>query len=151
MNIMMTNMFEKSDDTYVDLNLGYALCDPDIVFFAEFVTDILAYYNNVYEVTNNGCGDRIDVSFDSGILAKYDGIPCDVFNVTLYRSGYELNKSYASNYEYTEVEDHRCLWVDLYYAQEDFDVDLVYRDIVREINNFKNRDFHKYLNEEYGK
>ena len=44
-----------------------------------------------------------------------------------------------------DEKGYRIFWVDLYYNPEDYDSDDVYRDILREINNFVNRDFKKYF------
>ena len=136
----MTNMYVKSEGVYKDLPLGSALLTPDILSFADFVESALYTMTQLYPMN-----DRIDITIDSGMIAKYDGIPCDTFNVTLYRNGYELEKCYTSNYHFTEVENFRCFWVDLYYSKENYDSDKVFKDIIREINNFKNRDFKEYL------
>lgn len=129
----------KTLHTYKDLSLSGLVLEPDIISFGESVEDILSYLNKVSD------GYRIDITIDSGMIAKYNGIPCDAFNITLYRKGYELEKDYTSNYYFTEVENFRCLWVDLYYSKENYDSDKVFKDIIREINNFKNRDLKVYL------
>lgn len=139
MNILMSNIEDKNLHKYENLSLSHVLLEPDIIFFCEFVETILAYFNEKRD------GDRIDLCFDDGVIAKYDGIPCEAFNITLYREGYELEKGYTSNYHFSEIENFRCLWIDLYYSKEDYNSDKVFKDIIREINNFKNRDFKKYL------
>lgn len=58
MNISMTNMHLKTLGVYKDLSLGRVILQPDIISFAEFVEDILHYYNEHLE------GDRIDFSID---------------------------------------------------------------------------------------
>ena len=132
-------MEDKLFNEYSNLSLSAVMLEPDIIFFGEFVEDILAYYNKTSD------SERIDLVFDEGTISKYDYIPCDVFNVTLYRGGHELDFDFTSNYHYTEIENYRCLWIDLYYTKENYDSDKVFKDIVREINNFKNRDFKEYL------
>ena len=133
-------MDDKSNNTYTDLSLGYTLLEPDIIFFSEFVEEILSYYNNTYK------DERIDVRFDNGTIFKYDNIPFDVLKISLYRDGWGLEKEYTSNYTYMEDEDgERLFWIDLYYSPEDYDSDKVFKDILREINNFKNRDLKEYL------
>lgn len=42
---------------------------------------------------------------------------------------------------YSEFENHRNFWVDLYYYPEEYNSDAVAKDIMRELNNFINRDF----------
>lgn len=132
-------MEDKLIGNYKNLKLSNIILETDIISFAEFVEEILAYKNSTLE------GSRIDVSFEPGIISKYNDIPCDVFNITLYRDGEELEKGYTSNYIYTEFDNFRCLWIDLYYSKKDYDSDKVFKDIIREINNFKNRDFQEYL------
>lgn len=133
-------MDDKSNNTYTDLSLGYTLLEQDIIFFSEFVEEILSYYNKTYK------DERIDVHFDNGTIFKYDNIPFDVLKISLYRDGWELEKDYTSNYMYMEDEDgERLFWIDLYYSPKDYDSDKVFKDILREINNFKNRDFKEYL------
>lgn len=141
--IAITNMYEKSDGIYRDLPLGVALLTPDILSFADFVESALYTMTQLYPIN-----DRIDVHIDKGVINKYE-LPFDSFTVSLYYGGWEVDcRKYTSNYSYTEIEHHRNLWVDLYYYPEDYDSDLVFKDILREINNFMNHDFEKYLKEE---
>lgn len=145
-SIAMTNMYEKSDGTYKDLPLGSALLTPDVLSFADFVEMAISTEIELYPYM-----ERIDITIDEGVINKYS-LPFDAFTISLYRDGFEVDcRDYSSNYSYTEFEHHRNLWVDLYYYPEDYDSDLVFKDILREINNFMNRDFEKYLNEEYEK
>jgi len=140
--ISITNMYEKSDGIYKDLSLGSILLTPDVLSFADFVESALYTMTQLYPMN-----DRIDVQIDEGVINKYE-LPFDAFTISLYREGFEVDcRKYTSNYIFTEVEYHRNLWVDLYYYPEDYDSDLVFKDILREINNFMNRDFEKYLKE----
>lgn len=139
--IAITNMHDKSEGVYKDLPLGSALLTPDILSFADFVESVLYTMTQLYPVN-----DRIDIQIDEGVINKYE-LPFDSFTVSLYRNGFEVDdKDYSSNYIYTEWDNYRNFWVDLYYYPEDYDSDLVFKDIIREINNFKNRDFQEYLN-----
>ena len=125
---------------YKNLPLAGIILEPDIICFSEFVEEVLSYYNKTLN------SERIDTSIDAGTIAKYDGIPFDRLQISLYRAGWELEKGYTSNYMYMENEDgDRLFWLDLYYSPEDYDSDLVFKDILREINNFKNRDLKEYL------
>ena len=136
----MTNMYDKSEGIYKDLPLGSALLTPDILSFADFVESVLYTMTKLYP-TN----DRIDIQIDEGTINKYV-LPFDAFTVSLYRNGFEVDdKDYSSNYIYTEWDNYRNLWFDLYYHPENYDSDLVFKDIIREINNFKNRDLKVYL------
>ena len=141
--ISVTNMYEKSDGIYKDLLLGTALLIPDVLSFADFVESALYIMTQLYLMN-----DRIDIQIDEGTINKYE-LPFDSFTISLYRNGFEVDcRKYTSNYSYTEFDYHRNLWVDLYYYPEDYDSDLAFKDILREINNFINRDFDKYLNNE---
>lgn len=144
--IGITNMYEKNEGTYKNLPLEHALLTPDILSFADEVEEILYIKTQLNPFAN-----RIDFSIDEGMINKFN-LPFDSFNISLYRNGMELNiRDYTSNYIYTEYDYDRNLWIDLYYYPEYYDSDLVFKDIIREINNFMNRDFDKYLNEEYDK
>ena len=146
-NILMTNMHDKSLGKYKDLSLSRVILQPDIISFAEFVEEILSYYNSHKEGKNDDFLNRIDFSIDEGTIAKYE-LPFDNFNITLYRNSIEIDtREYTSNYSYTEFEYHRNFWIDLYYYKEDYNSDKVVKDIIRELNNFINRDFEKYLTE----
>ena len=151
MDIMMSTLFDKSDGTYKDLSLAGALLDFEVISFADFIEDILSKENERLDDY------RIDINFDQNVIRRWE-LPFDEFTVTLYRNGFELNKDFSSNYMYMEMnaEDggsgfenggFRRFWLDLYYSKEDYDRDDVFRDILREINNFKNRDFKEYLKE----
>lgn len=146
MNILMSNLEDKSNGTYKDLSLGGALLLPDVLSFADFVEEILARKEYSTPLKEESYLNRIDIKFDSGILSRWN-LPFDEFSLTLYRDGWEVeNKDFTSNYMYMEDEKgYRIFWVDLYYNPEDYDSDDVYRDILREINNFVNRDFKKYF------
>ena len=140
MSISITNIHDKCACVYKDLSLGTIILNTDIIYFAEFAEEILHYYND------NLDGSRIDFSIDPGTIAKYN-LPFDSFNITLYRTPDEIEvRNHTSNYMYTEFEDYRNLWVDLYYYKDEYDSDKVAKDIMREINNFMNRDFDEYLN-----
>lgn len=152
MDIMMSNLEDKSNGEYNDLSLNSALLLPDVLSFADFVEEILAKKEYSIPLKKESYLNRIDIRFDSGILSRWN-LPFDEFAITLYRDGLEVeNKDFSSNYMYMENEKGgRIFWVDLYYTPEDYDSDDVFRDIIMEINNFVNRDFNKYLNEEYDK
>lgn len=140
MNILMSTLEDRSNGTYADLSLGRIILDVDILSFADFLEDILKKENDRRNT------ERIDIRIDAGTLSRWD-LPFDEFAVTLYRAGSELDKDFSSNYMYMEMGGFRTFWLDLYYSKEDYDVDDVFRDILREINNFKNRDLKEYLNE----
>ena len=141
MKYAITNMHNKFEGIYNDLPLGRVLLTPDVVFYAEFIEEIIAYYNSM------SFEDRIDFHFGSETIFRYDNIPFDELKISLYREGIELEKDYTSNYMYMEGEDgNRLMWIDLYYAPEDYDSDEVMKDIAREINNLMNRDLKEYLN-----
>lgn len=141
MSIMMSNLEDKSNGTYTDLSLGRVLIDTELLSFADFLEDIIHKENDRLN------SERVDFIIDSGTLSRWN-LPFDNFCVTLYRGGYELeNKDFTSNYMYMEHDNFRTFWLDLYYIKKDYDVDDVYRDILREINNFKNRDLKKYFKE----
>lgn len=140
MDISMTNMHLKTLGAYKDLSLGRVILQPDIISFAEFVEEILSYYNE------HLTGSRIDFSIDEGTIAKYN-LPFDNFNITLYRTDYDIEGiNYTSNYMYSDFENHRNFWVDLYYYPETYNSDAVAKDIMRELNNFINRDFENGYN-----
>ena len=140
--IAMTNLHEKSEGTYSNLGLSHILLDIDLISFAEFIEEILYMYKKMDSDSN-----RIDIHVDSGTLARWN-LFFDDFNVTLYRNGWELDKDFTSNYMYTEFDDNRNFWVDLYWSPEDYDSDKVFKDILRELNNFYHRDIEKHLKEE---
>lgn len=141
LNISLTNMLEKTFGDYTSLPLS-CLVDNTYIHVADFVEEIIAMYNKMDKKS-----DRIDINFDSGTLSKWN-VFFDTLNITLYRSGWELEKVYSSNYSYTEFDDHRNFWIDLYYSPESYDSDFVFKDILREMNNFINRDFKEYLDNE---
>lgn len=151
MDIIMSNLNDKSFGRYKDLSFTNILFDFEVFSFTGFVEEILTKEN---ERLNSG---RIDIHLDQNIIRRWE-LPFDKFAITLYQEGYELEeKKFTSNYMYMEMGgfDHtgletggnRTLWIDLYYSKEDYNCDDVFRDILREINNFKNRDFKEYLKE----
>lgn len=140
--IGITNLYEKSEGNYKNLGLSHIILDTDLISFAEFAEEILSMYNNL-----DSCSERIDFSIDDGTFSRWE-VFFDDFRISLYRDGIELEKPFTSNYIYTEFDNHRCFWVDLYYSKENYDSDKVFKDILRELNNFIHRDFKKYLNEE---
>jgi len=146
-NIMISNLEDKSNGKYYDLSLGGTLLLPDVLSLGDFVEEILAKKEYSTPLKEQSYSNRIDIRFDNGILSRWD-LPFDEFAITLYRNGWEVeNKNFTSNYMYMESETgSRIFWVDLYYTPEDYDSDDVFRDIIMEINNFINRDFNKYLN-----
>ena len=142
-SIALTNLHEKSAGNYSNLGLSHVLLNTDFISFAEFVEEILSMYNKL-----DSNLERIDFQIDNGTLSRWK-LFFDNFNVSLYRKGWELDKDFTSNYMYTEFADDRNFWIDLYYSPENYDSDKVFKDILREMNNFYNRDFKKYLKEEY--
>ena len=142
-SIALTNLHEKSAGNYSNLGLSHVLLNTDFISFAEFVEEILSMYNKL-----DSNLERIDFQIDNGTLSRWK-LFFDNFNVSLYRKGWELDKDFTSNYMYTEFADDRNFWIDLYYFPENYDSDKVFKDILREMNNFYNRDFKKYLKEEY--
>lgn len=139
--IAVTNLHGKSLGTYTNLGLSHVLLNTDFISFSEFLEEILSKYNK-----NNSTSERIDVFLDSGILSRWN-LFFDSFTVSLYRGGFELDKNFTSNYIYTEISGDRNFWIDLYYSKDTYDTDKVFKDILREMNNFYNRDYKKYLHE----
>jgi len=151
MDIMISTLHDKSTGNYEDLSLFYILLDFEVFSFADFVEEILSKEN---ERLNS---ERIDININKEIVSRWE-LPFDEFTVTLYRDGFELDKDFSSNYMYIEMNTEdgcggfenggfRRFWLDLYYSKEDYNSDDVFRDILREINNFKNRDFKECLKE----
>lgn len=148
---MFSNLESKSQGDYTDLSLTHAIINSDLISFVDFVEEILSRKEYSTPLKKESYLNRIDINFDHNIISKWD-LPFDSFSITLYRDGWEVESKYfTSNYMYMENENCRTLWIDLYYTKDEYDSDDVFRDILIEINNFINRDFKKYLKEEYGK
>ena len=140
-NINISNLEDRANGNYEDVSLGRIIIDANILSFADFIEYLLRKENERLKLDN-----RIDIRIDNGTLNKWE-LPFDEFCVTLYRNGYEMDKDFTSNYMYMDMNGYRVFWLDLYYSREDYDMDDVWRDILREINNLKNRDLNAYLKE----
>ena len=139
--VAITNLHDKNAGKYENLSLSHILLDTDLISFAEFAEEILSMYNKM-----DFHSDRIDFYIDEGTLSRWN-LFFDNFSITLYRGGYELDKDFTSDYTYTEFSHRRNFWIDLYYSPDTYDSDKVFKDILRELNNFYHRDFEKYLKE----
>ena len=142
LTISITNMMDKTEGNYKDLPLYVVLRNFDMIYFSEYVEELLKSYND----NPNSYSERIDLNIDSSTIARYN-LPFDSFTITLYRKGWELEKGFTSNYMYNEFDGNRSMWIDLYYSKEDYDSEDVARDIMRELVNCFYRDLKEYLNE----